>query len=68
MFDTSVLIAWVIFWSIWMWYFIYWKKSEKYSAVLGWLWLMIFPYFVYNIYYTIWFWLFFIAFPFFLDF
>lgn len=68
MFDTSVLISWVILWSIGMWYFMYWKKAEKYSAFLSGLVLMIFPYFVTNIYYLVWIGLFFIIIPFLLDF
>lgn len=68
MFDTSVLISWVILWSIGMWYFMYWKKTEKYSAFLSGLVLIIFPYFVTNIYYLVWIGLFFIIIPFLLDF
>lgn len=68
MFDTSTLLAWVILWSIEMGYSMYWKKAEKYSAFLSGIVLMIFPYFITNIYYLIWIGLFLIIIPFLLDF
>ena len=50
MFDTNLLLVWLIFSSIWMWYFIYWKKDQNYIFSVSWLILMIYPYFVENIY------------------
>jgi hypothetical protein len=54
MFDTNILMAWIIFGSIWMWFFIYWKKQQKIIPLLSWISLMIYPYFFSNIYYLIW--------------
>lgn len=54
MFDTNILMAWIIFGSIWMWFFIYWKKQQKIIPLLSWILLMIYPYFFSNIYYLIW--------------
>jgi len=54
MFDTNTLMIWIIFGSIWMWFFIYWKKDKKIIPLLSWILLMIYPYFFSNIYYLIW--------------
>jgi len=54
MFDTNVLMAWILFGSIGMWFFIYWKKSQKIIPLLSWILLMVYPYFFSNIYYLIW--------------
>jgi len=64
MFDTNLLLVWLIFSSIWMWYFIYWKKDQNYIFSVSWLILMIYPYFIENIYYSIWIWIIFLLLPF----
>lgn len=54
MFDTNVLMTWIIFGSIWMWFFIYWKKDKNIIPLVIWILLMVYPYFFTNIYYLIW--------------
>ena len=66
MFETNILISWIIFGSIWMWYFIYWKKARKLLPLISWLILMIYPYFITNIYYSIFIWIFFLIIPYFI--
>lgn len=63
--DTSTLLAWVIFWAFWMWYFAYWKSTANYISLISWIVLMVFPYFVSNIYALLGIWIFFIILPFF---
>jgi len=53
MLDTNLLLIWLLFSSIWMWYFIYWKKDQNYIILFSWIVLMIYPYFVENIYFSI---------------
>ncbi len=64
MFDTNLLLIWLLFSSIGMWYFIYWKKDQNYIALISWVILMIFPYFITNIYYVIILWVIFLIVPF----
>lgn len=64
MFNTNLLIIWLLFSSIGMWYFIYWKKDQNYIALTSWIILMIFPYFITNIYYLIILWIIFLIIPF----
>ncbi len=64
MFDTNLLIVWLLFSSIWMGYFIYWKKDQNYIILISWLILMIYPYFITNIYISITIWFIFLVIPF----
>ena len=48
MFDTSFLLIGIIFSSIWMWYFIYWKKQSRIIPLLSGIILMSYPYFITN--------------------
>lgn len=64
MFETNILVAGIIFGSIWTGYFIYWKKDQRFIFLLSWIVLMIFPYFIVNIYYMIAIWTFFLILPF----
>jgi len=66
MFDTSILMSSLIFGSIGMWYFIYWKKDNKVIPLLSGIILMIYPYFITNIYYSVWLWIFLMIIPFFI--
>jgi len=56
MFDTSTLMSSMIFGSIGMWYFMYWKKDNKIIPLLSGVILMIYPYFITNIYYSVCLW------------
>jgi hypothetical protein len=62
--DTNLLFAWIIFGAFGMWYFVYGKQNSKVIALLSGIALMIFPYFVTNIYYVVAIWLFLIVLPF----
>jgi hypothetical protein len=53
MFDTTLLMSWIIFSSIGMWYFIYWKKSSKIIPKISGLILMVYPYFMEDTVYLI---------------
>ncbi len=64
MFDTNLLLIWLLFSSVGMWYFIYWKKDQNYIALTSWIILMVFPYFITNIYYLIILWVIFLIIPF----
>lgn len=64
MFDTNVLLVWLLLSSIWLWYFTYWKKAWSFMSILSGSVLMIFPYFVTNMYYLVWIWLLCVVLPF----
>ncbi len=64
MFDTNTLYTSLIFSSIWMGYFIYGKKAPNLIALFSWIILMIYPYFINNIYYSIIIWIILILIPF----
>jgi hypothetical protein len=66
MFDTNIMLSSIIFGSIGMWYFIYWKKDHKIVALISGIILMIYPYFVTNIYYSIIIWIILMILPFYL--
>jgi hypothetical protein len=66
MFETNILLSSIIFSSIWMWYFIYWKKSWKLMPLVSWIILMIYPYFIENIYYSVMIWVVLLIIPYFI--
>lgn len=62
--DVNLLYAWIIFGAFGMWYFVYGKRNSKLIALLSGIVLMVFPYFVTNIYYVVGIGVFFIILPF----
>ena len=54
MFDTNILIFNVIFTSFGLGYFLYAKKNKKAISLLSWIILMIYPYFITDLFYLIW--------------
>ena len=66
MFDTNILYTSLIFSSFWIWYFIYWKKAWKLIPLISGIILMIYPYFITNVYYSIIIWVILIILPFFI--
>lgn len=57
MLDTTLLMTWIIFSSIWMWYFMYWKKASRSIPMLSGMILMVYPYFMTNLMYLIVIWI-----------
>jgi len=66
MFDTNILMSSLIFGSIGMWYFIYGKKDRKIIPLLSGIIMMIYPYFITNIYYSVLLGIFLMVIPFFI--
>jgi len=66
MLDTNTIYTSLIFSSFWMWYFIYWKKAWKLIPLISWIILMIYPYFVENIYYSLSIWIILLILPIFI--
>ena len=66
MFDTNILISSIFFGSVGMWYFIYGKKDRKIIPLFSGIIMMIYPYFVTNIYYSVLIGIFLMILPFFI--
>ena len=47
--NTTLLMLWVLYSSLWMWYFIYGKKASRVIPLICGAILMIFPYFTKNV-------------------
>lgn len=62
--DANLLYAGIIFGAFGMGYFVYGKQNSKVVALLSGIALMVFPYFVTNIYYVLAIWIFLIVLPF----
>ncbi len=67
MIDANITFSWIIFWIIWFWYFSYWKKEKNTISLICWILLMIYSYFIENLYLTIWIWLLLMIIPFILN-
>ncbi len=64
MFDTNILIFNVIFTSFGLGYLLYARKNKKAVSLLSWIILMIYPYFITDLFYLISIWLVLLILPF----